>query len=101
MHIDSPRMGAAGAAAVHIRREVEVEFMACRNRFGFRAQKKPGRTVPPGGRILAHCFSWRQAAANDHVVRSFDCPGILQKAGTGVNPEPESGRRQPPSPLPQ
>lgn len=34
--------------------------------------KMPGRTVPPGGRCLASCLTWLQAAANHHgIVMSY------------------------------
>lgn len=29
-------------------------------------EKSPDGTVPPGGRSLAHCLTWRQAASKDH-----------------------------------
>jgi hypothetical protein len=28
--------------------------------------KKARAVVPPGNRMLAHCFTWRQLAANHH-----------------------------------
>lgn len=43
----------------------EVKMEAVMDEIG-RYKKSPGGTVPPGGRCLALCFTWRQAASNDH-----------------------------------
>src|SRR5690606_39810708 len=90
-----------------IERTASVAFVIDR---GSRKLETPERIVPPGGRSLAPCLTWRQAATNHHD--SVVCPEHnpdLPELSTPAPPPPPPGAQgsgaraqvRPPAPKPR
>src|SRR5690606_30081809 len=105
-----PASPAGRAERMHMHMCIErTASVACVIDRGSRKLETPERTVPPGGRSLAPCLTWRQAATNHHdsVVysehnrdsRELSTPAAAPpRRGSGVRGQ-GAGMRPGPRPL--